>query len=139
MSDLQHRIKVFVYSLEEGLPRYLLLRSSMGINPTWGALNGSIGFGEQIETAIEREITTDVGLHKPADLIDLGMPKVWLIGDEEVVEWPYGSLADNPKDVVLDSRWSEFRWAGYSEAYASFHLDLDRAAITRLHTMISAA
>lgn len=139
MSELQHRIKVFIYSFEHGDPRYLLLRSARGHNPTWGALDGAIGFGEKIETAIEREVTRDVGLPKPADLIDLQMPKLWQLGDEEVVEWPYGSLAATIQELRLESRWADYRWAEFGEAYSSLHLDLDRAAVTRLHTLISAA
>lgn len=139
MHELQHRIKVFVYTFQQGNPRYLLLRSARGVNPTWGALDGAIGFGEKIETAIEREVTRDIGLPKPQDLIDLQMPKLWQLGDEEVVEWPYGSLTPTIGELILDSRWSEYRWAEFSEAYSSLHLDLDRAAVTRLHTMINAA
>jgi ADP-ribose pyrophosphatase YjhB (NUDIX family) len=139
MSDLQHRIKVYVYSLDRGKPHYLLLKSAHGRNPTWGALDGPINFGEQIEAAILRELREDVGLSAPAGLIDLQMPKRWLLGDEEIVEWPYGSHVPLTKDLVLDARWSEFRWARFEEAYSSLHLDLDRAAVTRLHTLISAA
>ena len=139
MSDLQHRIKVFVYSLERGTPRYLLLRSSQGVNPTWGALSGPIGFGEKIETAIERELCEDIGLPKPSDLIDLQMPKFWLLGDEEIIEWPYGSYSAKTSDLILDPRWSAYRWAEFGDAYSTLQLDLDRAAVTRLHTMISAA
>lgn len=140
MSDLQHRIKVFVYRWEAGQPTYLLLRKAQGVNTTWGALDGPIGFDEQIEAAIQREVSDDVGLHSVRDLIDLQMPKRWLLGDEEIVEWPYGFQAATPRnDLVLDERWAEYRWADYSEAYARFQLELDRAAITRLHTMICAA
>lgn len=139
MSDLQHRIKVFVYSFDQGSPRYLLLRSARGINPTWGALDGPIGFGEQIETAIERELSTDIGVAKPGDLIDLQMPKLWLVGDEEIVEWPYGSYCNQDGELVLDSRWSDYRWAEFGDAYSTLQLELDRAAVTRLHTLISAA
>ena len=139
MSDLQHRIKVFAFSLDQGHPNYLLLKRSEGINPTWGALDGPINFGEQIEAAIQRELREDVGLSEARSLIDLQMPKRWLLGDEEVVEWPYGSQVRLTSEIVLDARWSEFRWAGFEEAYSSLHLELDRAAVTRLHTLLTAA
>jgi hypothetical protein len=139
MNELQHRIKVFIYSFQQGAPRYLLLRSARGINPTWGTLDGAIGFGEKIETAIEREVTKDIGLPKPEDLIDLQMPKLWTLGDEEIVEWPYGSYAPSAGELSLDARWADYRWAEFGAAYSSLHLELDRAAVTRLHTLISAA
>jgi hypothetical protein len=77
---------------------------------------------------------------KPADLIDLQMPARWVLGDEEVVEWTFGFRAlAHEKDVRLDPRWAEFRWADFSQAYPSLELDLDRAAILRLHTLLHAA
>lgn len=139
MHDLQHRIKVYAFSLDRGQPHYLLLRRAEGVNPTWGALDGPINFGEQIEAAIQRELREDVGLDEPAGLIDLQMPKRWILGDEEIVEWPYGSQVPLTRELILDARWSDYRWAGFQEAYSSLHLELDRAAVTRLHTMITAA
>jgi hypothetical protein len=140
MSDLQHRIKVFVYRLEADQPQYLLLRKALGINPTWGVLDGAVGFHEQIETAILREVCDDIGLPPERGPIDLAMPKRWIMGEEEVVEWPYGFQAPSPRvELVLDDRWAEYRWAAFGEAYSRFQLELDRAAITRLHTMIGVA
>ncbi|MFT7484425.1 MAG: hypothetical protein ACI9F9_000265 [Candidatus Paceibacteria bacterium] len=140
MHEFQHRIKVFVYRLHQGQPHYLLLRKSEGHNPIWGALDGPIGFGEQIETAVTREVCNDVGLLGSRGPIDLQMPKRWVLGDEEIVEWPYGfQTSSDPSGLILDSRWSEYRWAAYSEAFGTLQLELDRAAVTRLHTLIGAA
>ena len=140
MSDLQHRVKVFVFHLvPEGI-RYLLWRRSVGVDPTWGPLDGPIGFDEQIEAAIRREVLEDVGLDRPIDLIDLQMPAHWQLGDEQVIEWPYGFRTDPAERTrVLDSRWSDYRWAEFGEAYSRLQLDNDRAAVTRLHTLLSAA
>lgn len=140
MNDLQHRIRVFVYHVLPQGVRYLLLRRSVGVDPTWGPLEGRIEFDEQIEAAIRREVVEDVGLAKHLDLIDLQMPAHWHLGDEQVIEWPYG-LRTTPEEraLVLDERWSESLWTDFGEAYSRLQLDSDRAAVTRLHTMISAA
>ncbi len=141
MSDLlQHRIKVLLFRVLEGKPHYLLLRKSEGVDPPWGILDGAIGFDEQIESAIHREVFQDIGLPGAEALIDLQMPKRWLVGDEEIVEWPYGAKAPaTDGGIVLDQRWAEYRWAEFGEAYARLQLELDRAAVTRLHTLILAA
>ena len=84
--------------------------------------------------------TADVGLPGAEQVIDLQMPKHWLLGDEQVVEWPYGARAPHAeRPLVLDDRWAEYRWADFSEAYSELNLELDRAAVTRLHTLLSAA
>ena len=141
MSDLlQHRIKVLLYRVLEDQPHYLLLRKSEGVDPPWGILDGAIGFDEQIESAIHREVFQDIGLPGAEALIDLQMPKRWIVGDEEIVEWPYGAKAPGAgESLVLDDRWAEYRWAEFGEAYANLQLELDRAAMTRLHTLLSAA
>jgi hypothetical protein len=140
MSDLQHRVRVFVFRYEERRPQYLLLRGAQGIEAFWTPLHGPIGFGEKLETAIRREVMDDVGLAKPAELIDLRMPARWLLGDEEVVEWNFGFQASaSEAQLRLDKRWADFRWAEFAMAYPSLELEIDRAAIMRLHTMLQAA
>lgn len=139
MTDLQHRIKIFVYRLEEAGPRYLLLRRSVGVDPTWGPIHGPIGFGEQIEAAIRREVLDDTGLSRALDLIDLQMPAHWQLGDEQIIEWPYGFRTQcEGRELVLDPRWSDFNWIEFGEAYSRLQLEVDRAAVTRLHTLIAA-
>ena len=141
MYDLSHRIRVFVYRFVEGLPRYLLLRSSQGIESFWTPIHGPIGFGEKLESAIRREVMDDTGLGRPAELIDLQMPSRWLLGDEEIIEWNFGFRAlPTRDDLEIDSqRWAEFRWVHFAQAYPSLELEYDRAAITRLHALLHAA
>ena len=49
MTDLLHRIKIFVYRFRESQPDYLLLRPA-GPEGLWGPIQGPIGFGEKLET-----------------------------------------------------------------------------------------
>ena len=140
MSELVHRVKVFVFQQAGPEPHYLLLRSAQGIESFWGPLQGTIGFGEKLESAIEREVLDDTGILQPLDVIDLGMPSHWSLGVEDVIEWTYGfkALAGATK-LRLDPRWAEARWASFSKAYPTLELDADRAAILRLHTLLRAA
>lgn len=140
MSELIHRIKVFVFQQAGPEPHYLLLRSAQGIEGLWGPIQGTIGFGEKLESAIQREVLDDTGILQPADVIDLGMPARWCLGDEDVVEWTYGfKAAIAPAKLRLDPRFAEFRWASFGTAYPTLELDTDRAAIMRLHTLLRAA
>lgn len=141
MDELSHRIRVFVFRFEEGEPDYLLLRSAQGIEGFWTPVHGPIGFGEQLESAIRREVLDDTGLGRPAQLIDLQMPSRWLVGDEEIIEWNFGfrvpPTSEPPR--IDPRRWTDFRWANFPDAYPSLELEYDRAAIMRLHTILHAA
>ncbi|MFN0242543.1 MAG: NUDIX domain-containing protein [Planctomycetota bacterium] len=140
MTDLLHRIRVFVFQVKSHEPDYLLLRGSQGIESFWGPIQGNIGFGEKLESAIRREVMDDVGILSPIDLIDLQMPNRLVMGDEEIIEWTFGlRTAPTPSPLRLDPRWAEFRWVQFSEAYPTLELDVDRAAIMRLHTLLRAA
>ena len=141
MSELSHRVRVFVYRYDGGRPEYLLLRSAQGIEGFWTPIHGPIGFGEQVESAIRREVHDDIGLGRHTELIDLEMTSRWLLGDEEVIEWNFGFLPASPgHSLRIDTeRWSEFRWAPFPEAYPSLELENDRAAILRLHTRLFGA
>jgi hypothetical protein len=139
MVDLQHRIKIFVYRFHGSTPDYLLLRGG-GHESFWGPIQGPIGFGEKLESAIRREVMDDIGIARPMDLIDLQMPGRWLVGDEEVIEWTFGfrTRPEQPR-LRLAPRWAGHRWAPFGAAYPSLELDNDRAAILRLHTLLNAA
>ena len=136
MTDLLHRIKIFVFRMQERTPDYLLLRGP-GVESFWGPIQGPIGFGEKLEAAIRREVMDDVGIAKPLDLIDLQMPGPSLWGDEEGVEWTFGFRSPGQAaELRLAERWSEFQWAPFPHAYPSLELENDRAAIMRLHTLL---
>jgi hypothetical protein len=139
MSDLLHRVKVFVFQMTGPEPRYLLLRGAQGIESFWGPIQGNIGFGEKLESAIRREVMDDTGILPPLDLIDLQMPSRSILGDEEIIEWSFGFKSVPKVDLRLDKRWAEFRWAHFSQGYPLLEFDSDRAAIMRLHTLLRAA
>lgn len=141
MSELIHRIKVFVYRIRDDRPDYLLLQRDQGAESSWGPVQGSIRFGEQLETAAQREVHEDIGLARPLDLIDLEMPARWVLGDEEVIEWNYAfhALPDADRILRLAPSWTGFRWADFPSAFPELALEVDRAAIMRLHTLLSAA
>jgi NADH pyrophosphatase NudC (nudix superfamily) len=139
MSELVHRVRVFVYRFDGRKPNYLLVRSAQGIEGFWTPVHGPIGLGEKLESAIRREVMEDVGLGRPSELIDLGMPYRWLVGDEEIIEWNFGFHA-RPRDAsprLAQARWTDFRWVAFADAYPSLELDFDRAAIMRLHARIA--
>lgn len=140
MSELLHRIKVFVYRMTEGAPSYLLLKPDQGIEALWGPIHGALGFGDKLETAIRRQVMDDTGMAPPGQLVDLEMPGRWTIGDEEIVEWTFGfhSITQLDPERLL-RRWIDFRWADFTEAYPSLGLENDRAAIMRLHAFLNAA
>jgi hypothetical protein len=140
MTELLHRIRVFVYRLGGSEPDYLLLKPDQGIEALWGPLQGNLGFGEKLETAIWRRVMTETGMTPPGQVVDLEMPGHWTLGDEEIVEWTFGFHSiTQPDEGRLQKHWADFRWAGFSEAYPSLGFDADRAAIMRLHTYLGAA
>ena len=140
MSELHHRIKVFVYRFEEAVPKYLLLKPDQGVEALWGPLQGELGFGEKLESAIRKKVESDVGLRPPGTLMDLEMPGRWSIGDEEIVEWTFGfrSPSEFAPERVADV-WAAHRWSRFQDAYKSLGLEPDRAAMMRLHTRVLAA
>ena len=140
MSELLHRIKIFVYRFADTVPHYLLLKPDQGLEAMWGPLQGALGFGDKLETAIRRRVQEDIGLKAPGRLLDLEMPGRWTIGDEEIVEWTFGvrTLDELRPERVADV-WAAHRWARFDDAYQSLGLELDRAAMMRLHTRVLAA
>ncbi len=140
MSELFHRIKVFVYRVTGGEPNYLLLKPDQGIEGMWGPIQGELGFGEKLESAIRRRVMDDTGMAPPGQLVDLEMPGRWTIGDEEIVEWTFGYHSrGKPDPELLAAHWADHLWADFANAYPVLDFEDDRAAIMRLHAFLSAA
>ncbi len=136
-----HRVRVFVYTIQSGSPRYLLPHSAQGSEGLWRPVHGNIEFNEQFETAVRREVLEEIGLVTRDGLIDLEMPLRQILGDEEVVHWNYGFRVEDPPEVLqIDpERWDRFRWNAYDKAFSRYGLEGDRQAVTRLHSVLHAA
>lgn len=136
-----HRVRVFVYRLVKGQPRYLLLHSAQGAEGLWRPIHGNIEFAEQFETAVRREVLEETGLLSRDGILDLELPLRQLVGDEEIVHWNYGFRVDEVPEVLqLDpERWDQFRWQDFEQAFSRFGLEGDRQAVTRLHSVLHAA
>ncbi|MEZ6003118.1 MAG: hypothetical protein R3F17_16600 [Planctomycetota bacterium] len=140
MGDLQHRLRIFFYRFEEQQFRYLLLKPSQGIESLWGPLHSALGLGEKLEGAIRRHARADLGVTTPGKVIDLQQPELWVLGDEEIVEWNFGYECNASIDRgLLRRHWADFRWLDFAQAYPSLGLEVDRQAILRLHAGLSAA
>ncbi|MEW6073547.1 MAG: NUDIX domain-containing protein [Planctomycetota bacterium] len=141
MSELVHRVRVFVFRIQDRWPLYLLLRSAQGIEGFWTPIHGPIRFDEKLEGAIRREVAEDIGVTRFGELIDLRMPARWVLGDEEVIEWSYGIHADPTAGPLrlAGERWAEYLWAPFGRAFPALELEHDRAAILRLHATLGAA
>lgn len=133
--DLVHRVRVFVFGYHSSKANYLLVRRDQGVESFWTPLHGVLGFGEKLEHAVRREVREDAGSLRPLEVIDLKMPAVYRLGDEQVIEWAYGCRAQNGP-VELQEGWAEYRWADFTEAFPALEFEQDRAAILRLHAML---
>lgn len=135
-----HRVRVFVYSRAQGEASYLLLHSAQGLEGLWRPVHGNIEFSEQFETAVRREVLEETGLVNKSDILDLDLPLRQVLGDEEIVHWNFGFPVEGlPASLQLDERYDEYRWAPFAPAFGQLELEGDRAAITRLHSLIHAA
>ena len=140
MTDLHHRVRVFVFSFRDRRPDYLLLRRSLSPESFWTPLHGPIGFGEKLETAVQREVVEDVGIGRVGEVIDLQIQTNHLLGDEQTIEWTYAVRAvDAARELVLDQTWAAYRWEAMEEAFPALEFEADRAALVRLHTLLAAA
>lgn len=140
MTDFQHRVRVFVFGYRDRRPDYLLLRRTLSPESFWTPLHGPIGFGEKLETAVQREVVEDVGIGRVGEVIDLQMQTNHVLGDEYIVEWTYAVRAvDTGRDIRLDENWAAYRWLVMENAYPALEFEADRAALVRLHTLLAAA
>lgn len=140
MTELVHRVRVFVFGFRESRPDYLLLRRDRSPESFWTPLHGRLEFHEQLEAAVQREVHEETGLSRLGEVIDLKLTHDVLIGDEQVVEWTFGArVFENPDPAQLGASWAAHRWSDFEQAYQSLEFEVDRASILRLHTLLRAA
>ena len=140
MTDLLHRVRVFVFGYRDGRPDYLLLRRDVSPETFWTPLHGHLGFGEQLEAAVQREVHDGTGVSRLGEVIDLDLTHDMLLGDEQVVEWTYAArVFDTPAPEQLQASWAAHQWTDFEQAYRALEFEVDRASILRLHTLLRAA
>ena len=137
MSELHHRIKVFVYRFEQAAPHYLLLKPDQGIEALWGPSRTSSGSARSWRARSANACGTRWA-STSGRLLDLDMPGRWTLGDEEIIEWTFGFRArGRVRPELLEGTFAAHRWARFQDAYSSMGLELDRQAAMRLHSACS--
>ena len=75
MFQLEHRIRVFVFSVLDKRVEYLLLRHKPREEWPLGPVVGPVTPGEKLEDAIRREVHAETGLRRPVHLMELLAPQ----------------------------------------------------------------
>lgn len=136
MFTLEHRVRVFVFHVEQDGIRYLLLRQKPLTEWPLGPVVGPITPGEQIQEAVLREVRAETGLHRPLHLIEIAQPNKELFGEMGLCEWPFAWQAGAPGEPVAPlmpgPMVGELAWMGFEEAFQRIELAPDRDALVRL-------
>jgi hypothetical protein len=136
MFSLEHRVRVFVFTVLDRRVEYLLLRKKPREEWPLGPVVGAITPGEKIEEAIRREVHTETGLKRPVHLIELLQPQKELFGDLGLVDWPFAWQAGTPSEpvraLVPGPMVGELQWLSFDQAFQSLEMTTDRDALVRL-------
>ncbi len=137
MTEITHRVKVFVFQFTEEIPHYLMLRAKPRQENFWGPVMGTIRPWEDLDRAILREVREETGLDRPEEVVDLEIRDVWTMGEEHLVDWMYGFRV-RPAQLTLGDGVSEFQWVPFPRCYESLETETNRKGLIRLHTMLDA-
>lgn len=140
MFALQHRVRVFVFQIQEREARYLLLRHRPVAEWPLGPVIGSVGHAEHLVDTVLREVTEETGLERPTQLLELADPTKDLFGDVGLIEWPFGyeAASQGPKAQILPGPTvGEFAWMSFDEAFQSVEGKRDRDALVRLQLRLA--
>ncbi|MGA1605581.1 MAG: NUDIX hydrolase [Planctomycetota bacterium] len=140
MLALQHRVRVFVFQIQERQARYLLLRHRPGAEGPLGPGIGSVGHAEHLIDTVLREVTEETGLARPTQLLELADPTKDLFGDVGLVEWPFAYEAASPgqlAEIQPGPMVGEFVWMSFDEAFRSVEGRRDRDALVRLQLRLA--
>jgi len=137
---LHHKVRVFVFRLEEARIRYLLLRKKPREEHVLGPVQGVVGLDEHLTDAVLREVTEETGIEGPTHLIDLEQTSQLVLGDEGLVEWDYGYQAptNRGKLLVPGPKIAETIWTDFEDAFGQLELPEDRSALVRLQMQLRA-
>ncbi|MGA0058100.1 MAG: NUDIX domain-containing protein [Planctomycetota bacterium] len=140
MLALQHRVRVFVFQIQERQARYLLLRHRPVAEWPLGPVIGSGGHAEHLIDTVLREVTEETGLARPTQLLELADPTKDLFGDVGLVEWPFAYEAASPgqlAEIQPGPMVGEFVWMSFDEAFRSVEGRRDRDALVRLQLRLA--
>ena len=141
-------INAFLYRVEEGSVRFLLLkrvqRSEFGLPAFWQGVTGGMEEGETFEETAAREIFEETG-YKPSLIEAVGYEYSFPIKDEwrasygpeptEIIERVY--CAEVEGEPVLSAEHSEYKWVSESDAVELIHFDSNKLALEAANKWLS--
>lgn len=140
--NLRHQVRVFVFQFDEERLEYLLLRRRPHRENVLGPIRGRVEHDEHLQDAVIREVREEIGIERPAHLIDLQHTSTFVLGDEGLVHWEFGyqapTLADT-QDIHFGPAVAETRWFGFEEAFQTLELPEDRSTLVRLQMFLRAS
>lgn len=136
MFNLEHRVRIFVFSVLDRRVEYLLVRQKPREEWPLGPVVGPVTAGEKIEDAIRREVHAETGLRRPIHLMELAAPRSEMFGEIGLAEWPFAWQAGTPSEPVGALRpgpmVGEVQWLGFEAAFQCLEMPVDREALVRL-------
>ena len=142
------QVTVFPFRVTAPAPEYAIFRRAD--DGCWQGVAGGVEEGEDLVTAARRETAEEAGLAggNPIYKLDMvsGVARTWFTASQY---WAAGlyivakhhfamDATRDPAPVVLSHEHSEFRWAQYSEAFATLRYDDDKTALWELHARLQA-
>ncbi|MBF9002963.1 NUDIX hydrolase [Vibrio nitrifigilis] len=141
-------INTFLYRVEEGSIRFLLLkrvqRSELSLPAFWQGVTGGMEEGETLEETAAREIFEETG-YKPNLIEAAGYEYSFPIKDEwrvsygsgptEIIEKVYCAKVEG--EPQLSDEHSEYKWVSESEAKELMHFDTNKLALEAANKWLS--
>ncbi|MDP6423432.1 MAG: NUDIX hydrolase, partial [Planctomycetota bacterium] len=128
---LNHQVRVFVFRFENESPSFLLLRQQPRTENELGPIRGPVAVDEHLQDAVIREVREETGLWRPAHLIDLEQTTTFMLGNEGLVQWPFGYEAPAPdaREIKPGPTVCESIWVPFEHAFETLATPEDRSAL----------
>lgn len=145
------KIIVYLYRrTPSGEIEYLLLQRAPGAKAgaIWQAVVGGVQWGEQLIEAARREVFEETGLTRLQGIMAIGyafsfdfdLPEeqsAYPPGVKTIYNTVLASEVVSARPVTLSAEHTAFDWFSYPEALALLHWPEEKAALIRLHPMLS--
>ena len=131
---MRHEVNVFVFRVGGRGVEYLLLQPRPRHEAVWRPVVHPVRLDEDLHRAALRGVRAETGIDRPFDLVPSDAGLLQIIGDLQLVGWPFGFQVRDPNVEVRERRsLAGSVWRGFDEALRLMASEAHRQNLLQLH------
>lgn len=138
--DLPVKFELFMYTLIDTFPYFLILKRSLADGGFWQPITGTLEAFESFPDCVVREVREETGINLDrSSLSSLIHEFTWNNGSKLIYEYAYYAKLDNIPTVTLSLEHTDFKWIPYQEVRKMLEKESNVTVLDKIYSSINSS